>query len=52
MQCTVLENGWSEHHPLARGGWYERYVPLGFAVIYAPREDYERCVVPRRSLVG
>jgi len=39
----VLEAGWGERHPLARGGWFERFVPAGFMMIYAPRslEDVE-----------
>lgn len=32
----VLEAGWGERHPLARGGWFERFVPAGFMMIYAP----------------
>ncbi|KAH0542471.1 hypothetical protein FGG08_003142 [Glutinoglossum americanum] len=41
----VIERGWGERHPLARGGWCECYVPLGFVIIYAPREEDERHVV-------
>lgn len=26
---TVLEAGWAERHPLARGGWFENFVPKG-----------------------
>lgn len=38
---TVLEPGWAERHPIARGGWFERFVPGGFVMVYAPRDDPE-----------
>lgn len=38
---TVLEAGWGERHPIARGGWFERFVPGGFVMVYAPRDDNE-----------
>lgn len=38
---TVLEAGWGERHPLARGGWFERFVPEGFVIVYAPRDERE-----------
>lgn len=38
---TMLEAGWGERHPLAKGGWLERFVPGGFVMIYAPRDDDE-----------
>ncbi|KAK4950072.1 hypothetical protein LTR28_007093 [Elasticomyces elasticus] len=38
---TVLESGWGERHPLARGGWLERFVPGTFVMIYAPRDTSE-----------
>jgi hypothetical protein len=40
---VVLEAGWGERHPLARGGWFEKFVPEGFVMVYAPRgeEDVE-----------
>lgn len=38
---TVLEAGWGERHPLARGGWCSRFVPQGFVMIYAPRTREE-----------
>jgi hypothetical protein len=41
----VLERGWGERHPLARGGWCSRFVPVGFVMIYAPRSDDELRVV-------
>ncbi|KAK1074700.1 hypothetical protein LTR12_008922 [Friedmanniomyces endolithicus] len=34
--AVVLEAGWGERHPLARGGWWERFVPGGFVMVYAP----------------
>ena len=30
-----------ERHPLARGGWCRRFVPVGFVMIYAPRTEEE-----------
>ena len=36
---VVLEAGWAERHPLARGGCFERFVPAGFIMIYAPRDE-------------
>ena len=41
----VLEAGWGERHPLARGGWFERFVPFGFLMVYAPRNDAEVATV-------
>lgn len=38
---TVLERGWGERHPLSRGGWFERFVPAGFVMVYAPRDPRE-----------
>ncbi|KAF2448004.1 hypothetical protein P171DRAFT_383307, partial [Karstenula rhodostoma CBS 690.94] len=37
----VLERGWGERHPLARGGWCRRFVPKEFVLIYAPRSAEE-----------
>ncbi|KAL5389937.1 hypothetical protein DPSP01_001996 [Paraphaeosphaeria sporulosa] len=37
----VLERGWGERHPLARGGWCRRFVPKEFVLIYAPRSVEE-----------
>lgn len=34
-----------ERHPLARGGWCTRFVPVGFLMIYAPRTEEEVSVV-------
>lgn len=42
---VMLENGWGERHPLARGGWLERFVPGGFVMVYAPRTEEEVDVV-------
>lgn len=44
---VVLENGWGERHPLARGGWMKTYVPREFVMIYAPRDRMELEVVCR-----
>jgi hypothetical protein len=41
----MLENGWGERHPLARGGWCRRFVPKEFVLIYAPRDEAEVDVV-------
>jgi hypothetical protein len=43
----VLEKGWGERHPLARGGWMKAYVPREFIMIYAPRNRMELDVVCR-----
>ncbi|ORY09107.1 hypothetical protein BCR34DRAFT_384168 [Clohesyomyces aquaticus] len=37
----VLEAGWGERHPLAKGGWFRRFVPREFVLVYAPREERE-----------
>lgn len=29
----VLERGWGQRHPLARGGFFERFVPVGFVMV-------------------
>lgn len=44
---VVLQNGWGQRHPLARGGWLGRYVPREFVMIYAPRDQVELDVVCR-----
>lgn len=44
---AVIERGWGERHPLARGGWFRRFVPRGFVMIYAPRDEAEMEVVER-----
>ncbi|KAK5019747.1 hypothetical protein LTR16_000317 [Cryomyces antarcticus] len=43
--ATVLLHGWGERHPLARGGWFSRFVPPGFLMVYAPRTEQELEVV-------
>lgn len=43
----VIERGWGERHPLARGGWLSRFVPGGFVMVYAPRDEREVEVVGR-----
>lgn len=43
----VLERGWGERHPLARGGWMRAYVPREFVLVYAPRNHAELEVVCR-----
>ncbi|KAI9774197.1 MAG: hypothetical protein M1839_001899 [Geoglossum umbratile] len=35
--CIVLERCLGERHPLARGGWFTGFVPLGVLMVYAPR---------------
>ncbi|KAF2496361.1 hypothetical protein BU16DRAFT_375546 [Lophium mytilinum] len=42
---VVIENGWGERHPLAKGGWMRRFVPKEFIMIYAPREEAEVALV-------
>lgn len=37
----ILEKGWGERHPLARGGWCRRFVPREFMLVYAPRNQEE-----------
>ncbi|KAH8598730.1 hypothetical protein B0O99DRAFT_614037 [Bisporella sp. PMI_857] len=44
---VVLEMGWGERHPLAKGGWMSRYVPKEFIMVYAPRDREELDVVCR-----
>lgn len=41
-----------ERHPLARGGWCTRFVPVGFLMIYAPRTEEEVGVVMDIVLAG
>jgi hypothetical protein len=43
----ILENGWGERHPLARGGWCRRFVPKEFVLVYAPRDYAEVDTVMR-----
>lgn len=43
----VLERGWGQRHPIAwdRGLWKDRYVPAGFTMVFAPRDEKELEVV-------
>ncbi|KAF3035005.1 hypothetical protein E8E12_004514 [Didymella heteroderae] len=41
----MLESGWGERHPLAKGGWFRRFVPREFVLIYAPRTEEDLNVV-------
>ena len=42
---VMLENCWGERHPLAKGGWFRRFVPREFVLIYAPRTEKDLYVV-------
>lgn len=44
---VVLEQGWGQRHPLAKGGWLAKFVPREFLMIYAPR-NMEECEVIAR----
>lgn len=44
---VVLERGWGQRHPLAKGGWLSRFVPREFLMVYAPR-NMEECEVVAR----
>ena len=35
---VMIEAGWGERHPLAKGGWCDRFVPVGFVIVYAPKD--------------
>jgi hypothetical protein len=37
----IIEYGWGERHPLARGGWCRKFVPREFVLVYAPRDEAE-----------
>lgn len=39
--ALVLRHGHGERHPLARGGFFRRFVPAEFVMIYAPRDEGE-----------
>ncbi|EOD44309.1 hypothetical protein UCRNP2_8978 [Neofusicoccum parvum UCRNP2] len=43
----VIEKGWGERHPIARGGFFSRFVPKHFVMVYAPRDEEEVEVVAR-----
>lgn len=42
---VLLEMGWGERHPLAKGGWFRRFVPREFVLVYAPRTEGDVGVV-------
>ena len=44
---AVFDAGWGQKHPLARGGCFERFVPVGLVMVYAPRDEREVEVVMR-----
>jgi len=37
--ALVLSQAWGERHPLSNGGWLARFVPPGFVMVYAPRNE-------------
>ena len=39
--AIVILRGWGERHPLSNGGWLARFVPQGFCMVYAPRNEEE-----------
>jgi hypothetical protein len=41
----LIQAGWGERHPLAKGGWFRRFVPREFVLVYAPRNETEVGVV-------
>lgn len=43
--AIVILRGWGERHPLSSGGWLARFVPQGFCMVYAPRNEAEVEVV-------
>ncbi|KAG9186741.1 hypothetical protein G6011_09849 [Alternaria panax] len=48
----VIEKGWGERHPLARGGWCRKFVPREFMLVYAPRDEEEVEVVAKVIAAG
>jgi hypothetical protein len=44
---VVLERGWGQRHPLAKGGWAGGYVPREFIMVYAPRTKEELVCILR-----
>ncbi|KAF8471192.1 hypothetical protein BDZ91DRAFT_516230 [Kalaharituber pfeilii] len=38
---TVIEAGWGERHPLANGWRFSKFLPTGFVILYAPRNNVE-----------
>jgi hypothetical protein len=43
--AIVLQQAWGERHPLSSGGWLARFVPVGFVMVYAPRDEEEVKIV-------
>jgi hypothetical protein len=43
--AIVLQQAWGERHPLSTGGWLSRFVPAGFVMVYAPRDEEEVKIV-------
>jgi len=39
--AVAILRGWAERHPLSSGGWLARFVPQGFVMVYAPRNEDE-----------
>ncbi|CCX06271.1 hypothetical protein FPQ18DRAFT_328980 [Pyronema domesticum] len=48
----VVEAGWGERHPLARGGFFCRFVPQEFIMVYAPRTEEEVEIVMQIIYAG
>jgi hypothetical protein len=45
--AAVIGAGWGERHPLGKGGWLGWFVPAGFILVYAPRDEAEVRVAMR-----
>jgi hypothetical protein len=45
--AAVMRARWGERHPLGSGGWLSWFVPAGFILVYAPRDEDEVRVVMR-----
>ena len=45
--AIVILRGWGERHPLSSGGWLARFVPQGFVMVYAPRNNEELVIIRR-----
>ena len=45
--AAVIRAGWGERHPLGSGGWLSWFVPAGFILVYAPRDEGEVRVAMR-----
>jgi len=45
--AVMLDHGWGQRHPLAKGGWMKKYVPREFVMVYAPRNQAEVEIVAR-----